>query len=813
MKKILKFKNYFISIFISVLLMMLIKLIFFDNFYILLSLFFAFYFCILYLLKEKLKFSRKEIILPIIISLLFSLAFYPIYSFPKQNFSIEFEKVSNSEEFYGKRDVVQSVKICDIKSGPYSINMKKTFGTQCIYLTEKNNKVDFTVIPNLPLTVTYEGNSQSANAKIIVNDKSFITHINSKVTRVMYEEYKQIDMYYSNFKAISKFIIVCLSLFVINLIFIKLIRDNKKFMYACSIFYILFLSKILNLTNNYCLFLLALFLFISFILVKFSTSSFIKKYFSRVNMILFVIITLIITFMCVGYEAFMSTKSTFSFNYYSILYFLVIFCYVFFVVFGLLILFDNIKLKAKKSNKIFKKSTIVFLLSFVVLSLSWLFFASIFYPGLMSVDSMYSWKQASLITPFDDFHPIFFSFFLYVFAMIFKNPYSVIIFQNIASALLIAFIIRELYIKGINIKFLILIILMFIFIPNISIMQSTMWKDIPFTISLLLVTFLLYKLSLNEKNENRNIVFLILFSISLVLLLQFRYNGIIAVIFIFLYLIITSIKKKNLYLAIVVVFTILLNMIVGITINKAFDAKSLNVSGVKYTSIIKNFAATLYYNKDLNDEAEKKLDELFNKKDFILNYESTNIDSLYNINGKTIDYWLPQINNYSMGNIISLYLKNIIDNPDVFIRDKLNGMNIMFNLNPKYYEPIFAYYIGNPGVSQEDYEIIKNQIGDFNVLDSDIVFSVKSYLDNSMYSEFQNIIWRASFWVALLLVAFLYLFISNSKKSLIVFLPLLGYTLSWCIALNHQSFRYIYYINYMAIFVILLALILKERRW
>ena len=91
-------------------------------------------------------------------------------------------------------------------------------------------------------------------------------------------------------------------------------------------------------------------------------------------------------------------------------------------------------------------------------------------------------------------------------------------------------------------------------------------------------------------------------------------------------------------------------------------------------------------------------------------------------------------------------------------------------------------------------------------------WKIKEYLDSGFYSEFQNLIWRASFWVALLLVAFLYFFISKSKRSLIVFLPLLGYTLSWFIALNHQSFRYIYYINYIAIFAILLALILKERK-
>ena len=812
---ILKLKKYFIAFVVASLLVVFAKVIFLVNFYLMLMLFMCIYFLVLFLLRKKISFNKKEIIFSLIFSLLFSLTFYPLYSTPYQNFSISYDK-NTSEKFYGDKSLEQSLKICNVKSGPFSINMEKTFGESCITLDEKNPKQDFTIAPNLPINVTYEGNSQSANAKIVINEKEFVDDsLNTKVTRTEYRNYEGISTIYPVYKSLVKFVILFISLTLINLIFLKLIKINKNFIYGLTTFNVLILVKFINLGNAYCILLLALFLLISFLIAKFYNSTLLKKWYSKINLIMFLLITFIITFMCVGYELFMATNKTFDFSFTSIMYFIVVFVYVAFVIFGLLLFFENIKIKKMRENlKNINKGTAVFLISFIVLSFAWIVFASIFYPGILSVDSIHSWMQASGFTEFDNLHPVFYSVFLYIFALIFNNPFSVIIFQNIVSALIISLIIRELYLKGINKIILLVVLLIFIFIPNISMMQATMWKDIPFSIALLLSTYLIYKLSLDEKNETRNILFLILFSVVLVLLLQFRYNGIIAVALIFVYLVILSIKKKNLFLSGVVVLTLLLNMVTNLCVNEIFNVRHIDVSGLKYASIVKNFSATLYYEKDLDDKAVENLETMFDKEKFSENYSSTNIDTLYNMESKNVYYWLPEINEYSMTEIIPLYIKNIFANFDVFMRDKLNGMNIMFNLNIAHYEPMFGYYTGLPQGSEEENSVIEEQIGMNleNTMNSEILKEVREGFNKSINGDFQNLIWRASFWVALLLVAFLYFFISNSKRSLIVFLPLFGYTLSWFITLNHQSFRYVYYINYIAIFAILLALILKERK-
>ncbi len=815
MKKLLKFKNYVISIVISFIITYFVKMIFIGEFYILLPIFIGIYFLCLYLLKRKVSFNKKEIIFTIVISLLFSVAFFPIYSVPKQNINIKFIEVQKplSEEFYNFTKTPQSLKICDVKSGPFSVNIEKLYGRGCVTLNENFDNLNFAVTPGLPITVTYNTKSNGAYPLVTINNKTFLDDtLNTKVSKIIHKKYENVNNIYPFYKSFIKFGIVFISLSLIMLIFIKLIKVNKKFIYGLITFNILFLSKMVNLTNTYCIFLLALFLFITFLIIKFKSTDFIKKYYSKKSLIMFLIVDFIITFMCVGYELFMATESVFEFSFYSITYFLVTFVCAAYVIFGILLLFDNFKLKKKKS---FNKSTFVFLITFLVLSISFIIFSSIFYPGLISVDSNYSWMQASLYKPFDDFHPTFYSFFLYIFAIIFNNPFAVIVFQNIASALIISLIIRELYLKGVESKTLILIVLMFLLIPNIMIEQATMWKDIPFTISLLVVTYLMYKLYMDEKSESKNILFLLVFSIFLVFLLQFRYNGIIAVILIFIYLIFKAVRTKNIFLGTLVIFTILLNMFTTFVINEAFNVKEVNVNGVKYTSIIKNFAATLYYGEDLNKEANNKLEELFPKEAFVENYSGTNIDKLYNMEKVTIDHWLPVINNYSMLDIIPIYIKNIISHPAIFLRDKLDGMNILFNLNPKYYEPIFGYYIGFPYTSNvEEKKILESQIGGKleSVIDQEEIKAAEVHINNLFYSEFQNLFYRAAFPVALLLVLFLYFFICKRKSVLVIYLPLIGYTLSWFIALNHQSFRYIYYMNFIFIFVILLALIIKEKK-
>ncbi|MEO0172698.1 MAG: hypothetical protein ABIL13_05560 [candidate division WOR-3 bacterium] len=200
----------------------------------------------------------------------------------------------------------------------------------------------------------------------------------------------------------------------------------------------------------------------------------------------------------------------------------------------------------------------------IVFTIPFIYFLA-YFPGIYTPDSIYQTSQAIGLEKFNDCHPPFHTLTIKIVLSIFHHIGFYILIQIIFASILFAWILSKLKLKNLELY----LILTFSF-PLTGLMLIVLWKDIPFSLSLIWLSFLLY-FAYNDKNYLKNNLNLIAFIISLSFVMLFRYNGIPVVIItliIMLFLFKAHIKK---------VFLILLSLILIYSFSEILFYKILKV--------------------------------------------------------------------------------------------------------------------------------------------------------------------------------------------------------------------------------------------
>lgn len=124
------------------------------------------------------------------------------------------------------------------------------------------------------------------------------------------------------------------------------------------------------------------------------------------------------------------------------------------------------------------------------------------YPGVMTPDSLAQYRQAAGISGYNDHHPwmhtLLIEFFYKIGYGITQNTYSAIAFYTIVQMFLVAvsvaYVWSALYEMGLKKLYCILGIALFLIYPYNLIYGVTMWKDILFSMAVLVLTITLFRL-------------------------------------------------------------------------------------------------------------------------------------------------------------------------------------------------------------------------------------------------------------------------------------------------------------------------------
>ncbi|GAA5101579.1 DUF6020 family protein [Wohlfahrtiimonas larvae] len=217
----------------------------------------------------------------------------------------------------------------------------------------------------------------------------------------------------------------------------------------------------------------------------------------------------------------------------SIIYFSII---VFYVINFLITPFE----RHKGSYSPLKASVILWGL----LTIVWLSYFYAFYPGILNNDSYYQFAQAHALAPLGSHHPIFHTALIWLNIQISSNIAVYFGITIIIASSLVCYILYKFMKWGMPRIYIIVIILFYALYPINGLYLMTLWKDIPYSISLLWFSLVIYKIYRSQSEYLLSINNIITLMIVTLLVLNLRSNGIFVGIGTFIVLIILSSKYK-----------------------------------------------------------------------------------------------------------------------------------------------------------------------------------------------------------------------------------------------------------------------------
>ena len=171
--------------------------------------------------------------------------------------------------------------------------------------------------------------------------------------------------------------------------------------------------------------------------------------------------------------------------YFELGYFLVSWVFFFLLLFILFLLFRSFNLEKNPVHRRgfwLKYALPVFLVSGFMLL--------VFFPGMMSGDSLVQWRQAHSLA-FSDHHPVFHTLTILLAARIWDSPASSIVVQILFLGLVFGWGMGNLVKRGLPEKAAWPIAILFAILPANMLFSVTLWKDVPYATSLFWFTLVL----------------------------------------------------------------------------------------------------------------------------------------------------------------------------------------------------------------------------------------------------------------------------------------------------------------------------------
>lgn len=441
-------------------------------------------------------------------------------------------------------------------------------------------------------------------------------------------------------------------------------------------------------------------------------------------------------------------------------------------------IFSNLIKKTNQLNIFQEFSWIILFLPI----LNWILILIIFWPGLMTPDSFSQWYQANNHT-FIISSPVFHTIIISLLQRIWNNPAVVVFFQLIF--LYSIFVYFYFVLKKTNLFNIFLTSISISLIPSIYILQITIWKDIPYSISILFLTIML-KIIIEKKFILTKTNYLLLF-ISLLFTSNFRLNGILVSALVSLVLIIVSAFSKKYKFLIFNIFILTLNLFLFFLPNfltfypKTHFFKDKYLSGS--TNTILHYLGAYSASGDLIDKSNifpniidsSTIANTFNE------YRSDWISFSQKLNIHYVEENKKDIN--------KLFIINLTQKPSIFISSWIKITSLVWKIEPyvsapRYYYETYFYDL------QTNYPTKSQPINNKNVLL--LRNNVKKLLNYSC----KNTLLVKIFWTPVIHISFILfsfsLLIKKTKKYiyLIVLCPALLNILSLLILVPSQDFRY-----------------------
>jgi len=406
----------------------------------------------------------------------------------------------------------------------------------------------------------------------------------------------------------------------------------------------------------------------------------------------------------------------------------------------------------------------------VLLMSHYLLWLTAFNPCITSADSdsLYSLAHKVGSVSLENWHPPFYTILMSYLIKICDSISFIVIIQCLCFTILIVRIISYLISKGISVKTAIILYLIWGFAFNNTIQMISLWKDIPYMISILWLTFLICQYVIEHGSVNK--YWYIRIIIALIFTAFFRQNGILPAFAVAIALSVSFIKKKKyIELTSVIAFVMIVVMING-PLYSHYSVK--NVPGLKYFALANDLLGTYYTIPDPSDEL----------KDLAYEITDDNPDNYYFTSYYTI-YNSDALGHYSVHEFLNLYLSTWYNHPVTVTSEFMKRNSVQWSiLKPGGEFQFYTNYLGEYTASEYYYPPRINLM-----LTEMFTIYANTLTDNGFIFVFA---WRTGIYSLLLMLLAYILIRKNSVGILLAFVPIIFNSFALYAASGWTDYRY-----------------------
>lgn len=415
-------------------------------------------------------------------------------------------------------------------------------------------------------------------------------------------------------------------------------------------------------------------------------------------------------------------------------------------------------------------------LFFLVISAFYNLFAN--NPGISTGDTFTCMiRQAQHLHGSGDWHPAFYCMVLRAIETVWNSTYAVIAVQYFFWSYVCLEMLLYLRKKGFRESILLCTSVFLGFNAGNYIHLNTIWKDIPYALSIFWTVIILAKLSIDYDDYKHKWYIYLELVIALIGTSLYRKNGIVTYIIIAVFLII--VLRKNVKVWVTVIVSAVLIFTIKGPVYTYFNIQP--VEGGMYIGLSQDILGVYYSGGEVSENTLQMINVMTNYNNAEYEYTPT---------------WSKQ--SYALDVDASIFIKNYIDtflkNPVVMTRSIIDREDAVWNI-----------YLGKDSILRcVNFTGTQDSVDGWNDYYPKRHY-VSLYTQASAASAYtadtqwiSAIEWRCGLFSLLGLIAFIYLLIDKKiKKNIILIAPIIGHILSLLLSTGWSEYRYFWPLNLM----------------
>lgn len=392
-----------------------------------------------------------------------------------------------------------------------------------------------------------------------------------------------------------------------------------------------------------------------------------------------------------------------------------------------------------------------------------------------------------------DWHPFFYCLILRIIQKVWDSTYAVILVQYFFWIYVMLELLLYLRKKGMKDAFLICIALFSGINAANFIHLNTIWKDIPYALSLLWAFLILAKLSVDDREYSSKWYIYLELIVSLIGVCLYRKNGIVPFILIAVALLIVLRRNRKIWASVGVTFALI--FIIKGPVYQYFEVVDPGKYGT-YIGLSQDILGVYYAGGEVSESTLQMINVMTDYNNAEYSYNPTWANQTYNLDVDSVKFVL---------NYMDTFLKNPVTMARSIIA-RIDAVWDIFRGKDAVLGCVNHISTAEHNLGWNEYYQNREYVSLYTWMSS-----ATAYTANTQWIS--AIEWRSGLFTLLGLISAVWMFIRKGlKKHLILLIPILGQIVSLLLSTGWSDFRYFWPLNLMNMGLILICfVVLKEK--